>query len=45
MQNAETDEEDADVSEHLVPLTLREARSAAHALKIFVQEDQILWVI
>ena len=34
------DEEDADVSEHVVPMTLREARLAAHALKIFVQENQ-----
>ena len=44
MQTAETDrasdEEDADVSEHVVPMTLREARVAAHALKIFVQENQ-----
>ena len=34
------DEEDADVSEHVVPMTLREARVAAHALKVFVQENQ-----
>ena len=40
MQNADIDEEDADVSEHVVPMTLREARVAAHALKIFVQENQ-----
>ena len=40
MQNADIDEEDADVSEHVVPMTLREARLAAHALKIFVQENQ-----
>ena len=40
MQTAETDEEDADVSEHAVPMTLREARVAAHVLKIFVQENQ-----
>ena len=44
MQTAETDEEDsdADVSKHVVPMTpgMREARVAAHALKIFVQENQ-----
>ena len=40
IQNTEADEQDADVSEHVVPLTLREARVAAHALKIFVQENQ-----
>ena len=33
----ESDEEEADVSE---PMTLHEARSAAQALKIFVQENQ-----
>ena len=36
----DSDEEEADVSEPVVPMTLREARSAAQALKIFVQENQ-----
>ena len=38
--NAETDEESTDVNEHVVPMTLRKARVAAHALKILVQENQ-----
>jgi hypothetical protein len=36
----ETDEEDADESEPVVPMTLHEARSAAQALTFFVQENQ-----
>ena len=32
MQTAETDEEDTAVSEHVVPMTLREARVAAAML-------------
>ena len=40
MQAAESDEEDADVSELVVPMTLRDARAAGQALKIFVQENQ-----
>ena len=34
------DEENADDSEPVVPMTLRDARAAAQALKIFVQENQ-----
>ena len=41
MQTAETDEEDTAVSEHVVPMTLREARVAAHALKICVQSKYL----
>ena len=36
----ETDEKEADESEPVVPMTLCQARSAAQALKIFVQENQ-----
>lgn len=35
-----SDEEEADDSEPVVPMTLREARGVGHALKIFVQENQ-----
>ena len=38
----ESDEEEADVSDPVVPMTLSEARSAAQALKIFVQENQAM---
>ena len=38
--NAEEDEENADDSEPVVPMTLRDERAAAQALKIFVQENQ-----
>ncbi len=35
-----TEEENANEYEPVAPMTQREARSAAHALKIFVQESQ-----
>ena len=35
-----SDEEEADDSEPVVPMTLREARGVGHVLKIFVQENQ-----
>ena len=39
-ENAEPPKEGADVSKFVTPMTMREARAAAHALKIFVQENQ-----
>lgn len=36
----ESDQEEADDSEPVIPMTLREAMSAGQALKIFVQENQ-----
>ena len=36
----ESDREEADDSEPVVPMSLRDARSAGQALKIFVQENQ-----
>ncbi len=35
-----SDEEEADESEPVVPMTLREARASGQAVKIFVQENQ-----
>ena len=35
-----SDEEEADASEPMVPMTLREARGAGQALKTFVQENE-----
>ena len=36
----ESDKEEADEGEPVVPMTLREARRGGHALKLFVQQNQ-----
>ncbi len=36
-----SDEEEADESEPVVPITLREARASGQAVKIFVQENRV----
>ena len=40
MQNTGIEEKDADISQHVVPMTLLQTRVTAHELMIFVQENQ-----